>query len=117
MRALRVSPRDYRDMGTVVDLGPCNICNSISSRWEDITQGLSTKRRLVQSYIFLYTLGGPGAVCWKRSFEENNIRNRGLPRRETPRKTGPFALNPSFVYPQISDVELAGTTRFHKKIL
>ena len=51
MRALGMSPRDYRDMGTVVDLGPCYPCNYIS--WEAITQGLSIKCRLVLNYIYI----------------------------------------------------------------
>ena len=43
--------RDYRDMDTFVDLGPCNPCNSI--RCEDIAQGISTKRHFVLSYIYI----------------------------------------------------------------
>ena len=43
-----------RDMGTVVDLGPCNPCNSI--RCEHIAQGISVRRRFVLSYIYIYPL-------------------------------------------------------------
>ena len=50
---------------------------------------------------------------WKESFEEkSSIRNRGLLRLETLRKDG--SIFPKFIVrSQTSDVELAGTTRFH----
>ena len=49
-----------RDMGTVIDLGSCNPCNSI--RCEDIAQGISVRRRFVLSYIYIYTLCGSEAA-------------------------------------------------------
>ena len=66
-----------------------------------------------RSELHVHFLCGPRAVCWKQPFEENSIiRNRGLPRRETPRKDGPISPK-FFVRLQSSDVELAGTTRLH----
>ena len=35
----------------------------------------------------------PEPILESKSFEENIIRNHGLPRRETPRKDGPNSLN------------------------
>ena len=50
---------------------------------------------------------------WNESFEENStIRNRGLPRLETLRKDR-SSFPKLIVRSQKSDVELAGTTRFH----
>ena len=104
-----ISPRDDRDMDTVVDLRPCNPCNYF--RWEDVAQG-SFNQTSFRTKLHIYTLCGPGADCWKGSFEENSIRNRGLPRRATPRK-GRSISPKSFLRPQILDVELAATTGFH----
>ena len=54
----------------------------------------------------------PKPLVGRESVKENSIRNRGLSRRETPRKDR--SISPEFVFcSQISDVELAGTTGFH----
>ena len=70
-----ISPRDYRDMDTVVDLGPCSPCNS--TRCEDIARGVSIKRHFVLSYI--YTLCGPGAArtsIFRRVVSENGFASK-----------------------------------------
>ena len=49
-----------------------------SKRWEDVTQGLSIKRRFVLSYI--YTLCGPGAartsIIFRRVVSEDGFASK-----------------------------------------
>ena len=79
-------PKIMHALGNAVDLGLRNCCDSI--RGKDIAQGLSIKRRFVLSYIYV-PFAVPQPLVESKYFEENNIRNHGLPHRETPRKVGP----------------------------
>ena len=106
-------PKIMHALGNAVDLGPRNCYHSI--RCKDIAQDLSSKRRFVLSYIYI-PFAVPESLVESKSFEENFIRNRGLPHRETPRKDGPNFLK-LFLRSQISDIDVAGTTGFHLKIL
>ena len=74
MRALGISPRDYRDMGTVVDLGPCNPCNSIS--WKPLPRVFQKVSFCTKLHIIIYPLR-PGSRLLDGIFEKNSIRNRG----------------------------------------
>ena len=96
-------PKIMHASGNVVDLGPRNCCSSI--RFKDTTQGLSSKRRFVLSYVKPFAI--PDPLVESKFFEENIITNYGLPHRETPRKTGPVTLISSLA--DILDVDVAGT--------
>ena len=107
MRALGISPRDYRDMDTVVDLGPCNPCKYIS--WEAITQvffnQVSFRTKLHINILFAVREPFVGRGLLRK----NSIRNRGLPRRETPRKDPSICLK-SFLH---SFTDFGGRTSWH----
>ena len=86
-------PKIMHALGNVVDLEPRNCCNYV--RCKGIAQGLPRKRRLVLSYIYI-PLAVPEPLFENKYFEENTIKNHGLPHRETPRKTGPISPNHFF---------------------
>ena len=102
-------PKIMHASGNVVDPGPRNCCNSI--RCTDIAQDLSTKRHFVLTYIYV-PLAVPEPLVESKSFEENVIKNHGLPYRETPRKDGPN-LPELVLRSQISDVDVVGSSEFH----
>ena len=103
-------PKIMHALGNVVDLGPRNCWNFIRCKY--IAQGLSCKRRFVLSYMYIYIPPGvPEPLVESKSFEENIIRNHGLPHRETPRKDGPNSPK-LFLRSHISGVDIAGITAF-----